>query len=340
MGRPVDAGSLVLAVWLAAFVPWRAEAQGGGPTSDGSASSEVTLGPSEILLREAVSAYANGDLAAAKRLFEEAHLVEPTARTLRGLGIVALREERSVEAVRLLRASLASSVRPLPPALRDGVASLLTEAEAQTATLSLTTTPPCDSLYEGGTPVARELDGHVLTSPGHHRYTCEAAGHSSQEVGVTLEAGRTTHVEVVLAELPASRTGASADPSPVAEPRAAAPAAKPSARRRRVLRALWGLVGSAGAFGVAAIVTGSIGRARVHDIERHCSANSDGQCASDELARLIETRHLQRLVALTNTWLGLAGASATGSIALAPFLLGGPKAGEAHAYGLRFTDTF
>lgn len=344
MRRFVDLGRGVLAACMLSLMPGGASAEPEPPLVG-----EASLGRSDGLLREAVTAYALGDVAGARQLFEEAHLVEPTARTARGLGIVALREGRYRDAVHFFEEALASRVKPLSPLLHEGVTSLLAEARAHTGVLALVADPPCEALFEAGAAVPREPNGLLLAEPGFHRYTCVAQGHAPQELGVTLDAGSTTRLEVTLTPVLAP---VSHDSGPVAaslvgaSTHAGAPpelAGQPAARRSRarVRRAFWGLVGTTGAFGLAAIATGLVARSRIRGIEDVCGSHADGQCAGDELEQLSDSRHLERLGTLANLWLGLGGVGAAASLAVLPFYLRTPTAGEVTAgVGIRVGGKF
>lgn len=95
------------------------------PAQQAAISKEAALSET---LRKAIEAYDAGDLLTARALFEAVHRDAPTARTLRSLGLLAFREERFADAVALLEASLASTVKPLTEAQREAARSLLTEA--------------------------------------------------------------------------------------------------------------------------------------------------------------------------------------------------------------------
>jgi hypothetical protein len=82
---------LLLAVSLTAH---SALAQAPGNANDAAhvQASEDPSGPREQTLRAALAAYERGDLELARTLFEAVHAEHPSARTLRGLGIVAYRQ--------------------------------------------------------------------------------------------------------------------------------------------------------------------------------------------------------------------------------------------------------
>jgi hypothetical protein len=304
-------------------------------------------GPSDALLREAVSAYARGELDEARRLFEEAHLVEPTARTHRGLGVVALREERYVDAVHHLRAALRSTAKPLTPALRDGVEVLLAEANAHVAELELEVVPRDAELDEAGVRLTAEPDGRVLVAAGPHTLTCSAPGYVSAQLLVSIAGGASQHLALALEPIsttspPAAEPRSEAGFKPRSEAATARPAPhrSPGDRARRRRRALLGLGGVSAAAGIAAAITGGLGLARIHDIEAQCQGKQGGQCDGDEAAALAADAHLSRLNALTNAWLGVMASGAVGAVSVLPFYLGARSAGRDHGMGVRFTIVF
>src|SRR5262245_5849943 len=65
------------------------------------------------------------DWAEAKAEFERAHAVVPSARALRGLGVVSYQMGDYPESYRLLRSALAESSRPLDELLRAATEMLL-----------------------------------------------------------------------------------------------------------------------------------------------------------------------------------------------------------------------
>jgi hypothetical protein len=112
-------------------------------------------------LQAAVRAYESGDLDSARALFERLHGQQPTARTLRGLGMVAFRQERFSDAALLLEASLSSQEKPLTPELAESVQVVLAAARAHLGRAILTGLMAETSVLVDGAPAAREMrKGH------------------------------------------------------------------------------------------------------------------------------------------------------------------------------------
>lgn len=84
-------------------------------------------------IEQAVTAYNEGDFAAARAHFAEAHALHPSARTLRGLGIADFELARWPDSVEELSAALKDTRSPLSGELRTSTEEQLTHARAQLA---------------------------------------------------------------------------------------------------------------------------------------------------------------------------------------------------------------
>jgi len=158
--------------------------------------------PYERALSQSLAAHARGDYATARTFMEEAHALEPSARTLRGLGIIAHAEGRLVEAVAPLEASLTSTVRPLTPALRSTVQELLGRVLAQVARVRLTLVPSVSTVQvDGREPVLHGRD-EILLSPGSHHIDVRAPGRAPHALVLDAQPGTVETVHVVLAPEP------------------------------------------------------------------------------------------------------------------------------------------
>jgi tetratricopeptide (TPR) repeat protein len=112
----------------------------------------VSAEPSEAL-RLAIAAYDAGDWPEAQRRFEAAHNEAPTARTLRGLGVVAYRQGRKVDAYAYLTRSLVSNAKPLTEELRASVLTLLNELASKLTRVHFQLHPPGAELrIDGAVP--------------------------------------------------------------------------------------------------------------------------------------------------------------------------------------------
>ena len=154
----------------------------------------------EVALSEALEAHARGDYGQARIFMERAHSLDPSARTLRGLGIVAFAQGRHPEAIRFLDASLASHVKPLPPELTSGVVELLTHAWGQVGRYEFwsrvaTFYRPSNARF------LRPEHRHTHAGPSHlHRARGQRADH---DMTLEVKPGERRTLQIVLARPPA-----------------------------------------------------------------------------------------------------------------------------------------
>jgi hypothetical protein len=85
------------------------------------------------LIEAALRAREAGEFPEARALLERAHALFPNARTLRGLGVLAMDLHEYADAERLLQNALDCSVRPLDPELRAVTITLLERARSKRA---------------------------------------------------------------------------------------------------------------------------------------------------------------------------------------------------------------
>src|SRR5262245_32778468 len=128
-GRPVGVRDAVRALICFGFAlalgcmsvwsPQLAAAQARGSSEDAEYRSVV---------EEALAEFNRGNWEEAAALFERAHRLNPSARTLRGMGLTAYEARRYVDATRHLSEALTETRRPLTPAQREEVTQTLDRA--------------------------------------------------------------------------------------------------------------------------------------------------------------------------------------------------------------------
>jgi tetratricopeptide (TPR) repeat protein len=287
---------VALAIWLAS-APTRAQ-EGAPPAPSGE-----TPNDADERLRAALAAYELGDLAQARIRLEEVHALNPSARTLRGLGVVALRQGRHVEAVVLLERALSHPVKPLSPELAAGVRDLLGQALRQVARLDVSFEPADAELQVNAAPPTRDAAGSVLLAPGSYQLRISAPGFDPVQLVVLAQAGSRQRLHV---PLPA-RAGAAAPSQALSAAKSAQTTSPRRASRRSALRG-WGyglLAGALAAGGTAAITT-AIASVRINDIEERCRKRQG--CDAAMLRSEEKSAGLSQLGRVVNTTLPLAGA--------------------------------
>jgi hypothetical protein len=133
------------------------------------------------VLSEAISAFKARQWTRARDLFQRAHEMSPSARTLRGIGVTAFEGGEYVAAVHALEAALVHPEKQLPPDLREGTLALIAEARERVGSVALTLTPESAQVRCDGQEVAREPDGSLLLDPGPHTLVFSAAGFEPRE---------------------------------------------------------------------------------------------------------------------------------------------------------------
>jgi hypothetical protein len=271
--------------------------------------------PSEAL-RLAIAAYDAGDWSEAQRRFEAAHNEAPTARTLRGLGVVAYRQGRQVDAYAYLTRSLVSNAKPLTEELRASVLTLLNELAAGLTRVHFQLYPPGAELRIDGAVPTYDASGAALVTPGTHRASLAAPGYVSSEWLLEAQAGleQLRSWQLALAATPQPASG------PVAPTRAPASrgasgvntrATEDGAQRAMRLRR-WGygtLAGTAAALVTVAVAVG-LGVDRVQEIESRCKKRPEGGCTRSEADREAREKNLPLLSGLAISGGALAGVGA------------------------------
>jgi hypothetical protein len=266
-------------------------------------------------LRRALAAYEAGELEQARALFEEVHRREPSARTLRGLGVVAFRQQRHAAAVVLLEQSLASPVKPLAGTMAEGVEQLLGEARQQIARLALAVEPDSATVLVDAALPERDASGALLLAPGRHVLGISAHGHAPATLEVVVAAGENAQLKAQLSRLEPVAAAGRPEARPVISPlevnRRDAPS-EPPPRAVRLRRGALASFAVAGAALVSTVVTTGLGLERKRDIEALCRRQEREKCSESQAREESRRNELPLLGALS-----IGGAIATAGAGLA-----------------------
>lgn len=177
------------------------------------------------VVEEALQEYNRGNWEEAAALFERAHRLNPSARTLRGMGLTAYEARRYVDAIRYLADALIETRRPLTQAQREEVGSTLERARRFVAHLRLKVGPAEAKVTINGRPAEPDTRGDVTTDPGLLDVEITADGYESALRRVRLTAGGQEELSVQLSrtrpEAPPAAQVSSAVPETTAAPSAA-----------------------------------------------------------------------------------------------------------------------
>jgi hypothetical protein len=284
---------------------------------------ESAFGPT---VERALQAYDAERWDDARLLFEQAHALEPTARTLRAIGMVAFNQADHVSALLSLEASLVDTRKPLSPEQRAHAEQLIGTAEQRIGLFRLRLAPANAVLSVDGKPPRRRLDGRLVLAPGHHQLTANAAGHRMLTRGFEVTPGDRAAIELELEPDPvvmASPTDIPAKPPPH-HPAPLAPAV--SASGGKSSRSTWAIIvlSTSAAALVTAGVTGALAFDAKAGLSDACSEYRCPRSQQDEIERYDTLR--------TVTTVTLASALAFGAIGT--FLLLGSADAE-HAPGVQ-----
>ncbi len=252
--------------------------------------------PSDLLTR-ALLAYEDGRFAEARRLFVQAHAEAPTARTLRGLGVVSYAMGDYVEAAAYLEAALRHPVRPITDELRTLVLHLLEETRRHLGRVVFEGVTDETEIELDGARVALDENTGVYVAPGRHVVRVRGVGAAAVETSIDVEAAASVTVPVTTAEEAAPTTdaeeGATEEPERF-EPDTSvvAPSSLPAARRdtrRRRLALGTSIAGAATTVGGGALflVAGLRFRGLVDDCELGCTREAiEARYANDRIRGL------------------------------------------------------
>jgi tetratricopeptide (TPR) repeat protein len=173
----------------------------------------LTAGPARAapddyrdLVRRALAAFDLKQWDKARELFSAAHEIEPNARTLRGLGMVAFEMEDFVEAYKLLYQSLHDRRRPLEGALRERTEDLLKRTRLLVGRVRMSVTPDEAQVKMDGESV--DPTDELWLTIGLHLLTVEARGYETKKISLDIRDGDDQQIEVELdpLDLSARRT--------------------------------------------------------------------------------------------------------------------------------------
>lgn len=170
----------------------------------GSAPAEAQTFPQSYrrLIREAVGEFDGGNWAEARALFVRAHELEPSARTLRGIGMCSFELREYEDAIRYLEEALESGERPLTRRQREETELLLVRARSFIGHFVVNTVPAEAQLLVDGAPPALNENGQIVLPLGEHTFDASLEGYRSEHREVRVRGGESLEVTLTLDLLP------------------------------------------------------------------------------------------------------------------------------------------
>jgi len=278
----------------------------GGAIAQESADAAAQVAPPEYesVLGQALDAHARGDFEAARIFMERAHALEPSARTLRGLGIVAFAQRRHLAAIRYLDESLSSEVKALPPDLRKSVEELLGHAWSQVGRYEVRLDPPTGDFLVDGLAPDLYAPLTVVLEPGAHQITARATGRASYELSLDVNPGARETLHLVLAIPPAPEVveklvpiASSADDRLVHTAPPPRPAWYTSSVRYVGL-------GTGAALTFSGVGLWLAGRSRLEGVSRACRNTVDGACTTSDARKRYADANVRAFAISSSVLLG------------------------------------
>jgi tetratricopeptide (TPR) repeat protein len=146
---------------------------------------------------QAVEEFDLGNWEEARALFEQAHQIQPNARTLRGIGMASFEARRYVEAISALRRSLEDPRKPLTAEQRAQVEKLLERAKRYVGYFELHIEPEGASVIVDGRE-ATVVHDRLLLRAGRREIVVKADGYRTLTRQVDVDGGKTGMLELVL----------------------------------------------------------------------------------------------------------------------------------------------
>lgn len=155
------------------------------------------------LIEYAVEEFGRENWSEARAFFDRAHRLRPTARTLRGLGMVAYEMHHYVEAEARLLASLRAEDNPLTEEQRQSTHALLDRVQTLIGRFSVRVQPPDAQLFVDGRPI-RPQDGELKLTVGLHNLLVQRPGYADLVRKLDVRGGEHTRLPLALTPLATS----------------------------------------------------------------------------------------------------------------------------------------
>ncbi len=232
---------------LVVFVP---SAQANESRPKGKAQQTAERTQFKKVLNQALAEFELGNWTEARALFERAHELEPSARTLRAIGLCAFEEKRYVSSVLYLQSAMEDPRSPLDEEQRRQLSDVLHRARAFVAQYTLFLNPEDATLRVDGSPPVL-VDGKLMLDPGEHDLTLSAEGYHEAQRRILAQPREDLTLRIALNPLvPAVAEAQNPAPSVVAD-------SAPVPKRGGFAQRQW-LGVAAGGLGVASLATGVV----------------------------------------------------------------------------------
>ena len=146
------------------------------------------------VIQGALVEFEAGNFAEARVLFEQAHGMRPSARTLRGMALSSFEMREYVRAEQELNAALVDVRQPLSEPQRKEALTLLLRLERYIGRVEVRPMPATATVMLDG----RRVSGEFKTELGKHELTVQAPGYREYTRTITVEGGKRQVHDVTL----------------------------------------------------------------------------------------------------------------------------------------------
>ncbi len=150
------------------------------------------------LVEEAVAEYEASNFEEARSLFTKAIAIYPSARALRGLGMVEFELRNYGDSAADLERALASEAQPLQGELRAEAERLLTRARGFLARVNVSVEPASAIVSVDHRATQLGVDGSLLLELGDHLLEFQAAGYRPAERVLKVRGGEQLSLHILM----------------------------------------------------------------------------------------------------------------------------------------------
>jgi hypothetical protein len=256
---------------------------------------------------EAISEFNARRWAEARALFLRAHDLQPSARTLRSLGMTSFEMSEYPRAINELSASLGDTRRPLSEEQREQVSSLLSRARLFVGRYDLQLSPEDTAIWVDGVPYTPGNEEFLQLSVGSHELIVRAPGHAELSRRLNVQGGEEQSLELTLTPLAVVATPTvvqTKEPTPATEPQ------KQFIRPKRLWT--WVAAGTSAALGASSAALWLSADSKFNALEKSCNS----QCDEADPAITKQADNIDRLQKAHAYTLGFAIATGVGAVTL------------------------
>jgi hypothetical protein len=272
-------------------------------------SSDTAPNSFDEFIESALQAYDAGRFAEARTSFKRAHALQPTARTLRTIGMCSFNLGDYADAVANLEAALTDQRKPLTDEHRKHAQDLINRANPHIGRFHLRLTPADANLTVDGQAPLMVGRSELLLEAGRHELDVQASGYRGVQNVLDVDGGDRTTLEVRLNPGPAGVAAIGANsseaPAPATGARSNGQKSHPASVQTTVGYVTLG-VGVASLIGFG--VVSALALSEKSKLDDRCGSHSCGPTHFDEVDRYDSLRTASTVTLIAGGAFAAAGA--------------------------------